>query len=235
MIIQEGIATIDLIYHFKSRDFFSTPALLWDDKDVILCDTGLPGQLPQLQEGMVRAGIPFEKLTKIIISHQDVDHIGCLRAITDLLPHVQVYAPEKEKKYITGEVPFFRPLEHTTVNVKPENMADFERPLTAKVDHTLHDAQTLPFCGGIQVIGAPGHSPDQIALYHVASKTLITNDVLASVLGKLTVPFNTPDLEAAKASIRKLGEYDFDQILFYHGGLIKDNARQLYNDFVAQM
>lgn len=234
MIIQEGITTIDLTYQFTNRDFFCSAALLWDDKDVILCDTGLPGQISQIQKEMERIGIPFEKLTKIIVSHQDVDHIGCLRAITDLLPHVQVYATAIEKKYITGEEPFIHPLEFTTKNVKPEAKADFEN-LNAKVDHIVEPGDTLPFCGGIQLIGTPGHSPGQIALYHIASKTLITNDSLAMMFGEVVIPYNTSDLEAAKASIRKLGEYDFDQILFYHGGLIKDNARQLYNDFVAKM
>lgn len=231
MVIQEGIASIDLVYHFKTRDFFTSAALLWDDKDVILCDTGLPGQLSQIKDGMAAAGVPFERLTKIIISHQDVDHIGCLHVITGLLPQVEVYAPAAEKANITGEEPFLRPLEHTTVNVPDAALGDFEN-LNAKVDHTLADGDYLPFCGGIQVIGTPGHSPGQISLFHIPTRTLIPNDALASMLGNLVLPFNTSDQNAAKASVKKFADIDFTQVLFYHGGLLLENAKQKVQAFI---
>jgi glyoxylase-like metal-dependent hydrolase (beta-lactamase superfamily II) len=41
----------------------------------------------------------------------------------------------------------------------------FENPPKAKVDETLADNQELSYCGGIQVIFTPGHSPGHISLY----------------------------------------------------------------------
>lgn len=57
------------------------PTLIRDEESVILVDTGFPGQLAQLWETIEQAGVPFDKLNKVIITHQDIDHIGSLSTI----------------------------------------------------------------------------------------------------------------------------------------------------------
>ena len=180
-------------------------------------------------------GIPFERLTKIIISHQDIDHIGCLRVITDLLPDVEVYAPAIEMGCINGEKPFLRSIESTVAKAQDEELKYFQRPLTAAVHHTMEDGDVLPFCGGIQIIATPGHSPGHLSFLHVPSKTLLTNDALAYMFGKVVLPYNILDQDAAVASIKKLAKLDFDRILFYHGGLFSENAKEMVEQFIGEL
>lgn len=235
MFIDDGAAGIELVYHFIQRDFYQTPALLWDENDVILCDTGMPGLLPQLRKQMKKLNIPFESITGIIISHHDIDHIGNLKEIKKLLPQAKVYATAVEKPYLEGEKPPVKSLVNTLRNVPDERKKDFEDPYGVHVDEIIKGGDVLPFCGGVEIIDTPGHSPGQISLLHKKSRTLITNDAVCFLQGKIVVPFNTPDIPAACDSIRKLAELDFDQILFYHGGFQGKGIRKKLQDFAQTL
>lgn len=71
---------------------------------MILADTGYPGQFPLLIEAMKQAGFPLEKLVRVIITHQDLDHIGSLPVLlAEGPPSIEVWAHELEKPFIEGE------------------------------------------------------------------------------------------------------------------------------------
>jgi len=53
------------------------PTLIWDREDAVLVDAGLPGQLVQLRAAIEGAGVPFEKLTRVITAGHTHGHI-CL-------------------------------------------------------------------------------------------------------------------------------------------------------------
>lgn len=235
MQIDQGIGGLQLVYHFMQRDFYHMPALLWDEKDVVLCDTGMPSLLPQLQEQMKELGIPFEKITKIIVSHHDIDHIGNLRKIKDLLPQVKVYATAIEKPYIERTLPPIKPLENTIRNAPKNQWKDFDGPFDVPVDEIVKGGDVLPFCGGIEIIDTPGHSPGQISLLHQKSRTLITNDAVCFLQGKVVAPFNSPDMDNVYASIRKLAGMDYDQVLFYHGGFQNGDIHKRIQDFAESL
>ncbi|WP_318653421.1 MBL fold metallo-hydrolase [Paenibacillus rhizovicinus] len=189
------------------------PTLLWDDQDVILVDTGLPGQVEVLRAAFQEAAIPWEKLTKIIITHQDMDHIGGLPEIVqEFGDRVQVLAHEVAVPYLAGEVPL----------VKSKALAT-----PVKVDVVLQDGDVLPFAGGLQVVFTPGHTPDHISLYHIPSKTLISGDALTADNGVLHSfnPAFTPDKETAIQSITKFQALELESAIVYHGGVCTENLQ----------
>ncbi|KAF6569885.1 MBL fold metallo-hydrolase [Paenibacillus polymyxa] len=151
----------------------------------------------------------FDKLKAVILTHHDVDHIGCLPEILqECGDHIKVYAHELDKPYIQGEIPL----------LKDSHLV--HRP-KGKVDDTLIDGQELPFCGRIHVIHTPGHTPGHISLYLRQSKTLIAGDSMYSVsgvLGGIHVP-TTPDMDAARLSLKKYLDLDIASVVCYHGGL----------------
>ena len=66
--------------------------------------------------------------------------------------------------------------------------------------------------------------------YLKESKTLISGDAVVVEGDSLVIanPQYTLDLEAAKASVKKLLTYDIDKIICYHGGIYtKDIKREL--------
>ncbi len=42
----------------------------------VLIDTGFPGQIEDLRVAMEKVEVSFDKLKVVILTHQDVDHIG---------------------------------------------------------------------------------------------------------------------------------------------------------------
>ncbi|CAH1208175.1 putative metallo-hydrolase YflN [Paenibacillus allorhizoplanae] len=214
MADQAGIQPLILDMDVNGNPFTVHAALLWDEKDVILVDTGIPGQLELIRDQLAAASFPFEKLTKIMITHQDMDHIGSLPELVGAAEgRIEVLAHELGKPYIQGEVPL----------VKRKILAT-----PTKVDVTLQDGDELPFGGGIQVIYTPGHTPDHISLYHPKSKTLISGDALTSQDGVLMPPnpHFTPDMPLALESVAKLLDYDIETVITYHGGVCTENIKE---------
>ncbi|MDH2334150.1 MBL fold metallo-hydrolase [Paenibacillus jamilae] len=205
MEISQGVEMLQLDFHGNMIH----PILLWDREMAVLIDTGFPGQMEDLRVAMEKVGVSFDQLKAVILTHQDVDHIGCLPEILqECGSHIKVYAHELDKPYIQGEIPLLK--DGHLVN-----------PPKGKVDDTLIDGQELPFCGRIRVIHTPGHTPGHISLYLRQSKTLIAGDSMYSVNGILAgihVP-TTPDINAAHLSLKKYLDLDIASVVCYHGGL----------------
>jgi glyoxylase-like metal-dependent hydrolase (beta-lactamase superfamily II) len=214
-LIAEGIAKLDLSFQLGERHMVIHPTLLWDNQNVILVDTGFGGMLPALKEEMQQAGVDFKRLTKVILTHQDYDHIGGLPDILAIAEHsIEVLAHELDKPYIEGE--------RLLIKHDPSRGT----PPKAKVDTVLEDGAVLPYAGGVTVIFTPGHTPGHISLYHSRSKTLITGDAIYSDSGELLGPNEnfTPDLELAWKSIARFADFDVQTALCYHGGICDDNV-----------
>jgi glyoxylase-like metal-dependent hydrolase (beta-lactamase superfamily II) len=212
------------------------PVLIWDKDTAILVDAGYPGQLSKIREAMEKAGVPLNKLSKIIITHQDLDHIGSLPDILRESPEaIEVMAHEAEKPYIEGEKKLlkFTPEVMDQIDSWPEEWRKpmktlLENPPKAPVDKTVSDGEELPLCGGITVIATPGHTPGHISLYHKPSKTLICGDAMTVEGGQLIGPDPrfTLDMDLAVKSLQKLLQYDIETVICYHGGRYLGNANQ---------
>lgn len=211
MEISKGVEML----HLDFQGNIIHPILLWDQDMAVLIDTGFPGQMEDLRVSMEKAGVPFNKLKAVILTHQDMDHIGSLPEILqEYGDHVHVYAHELDKPYIQGELPLLK-------------NGDLENPPKGRVDYTVSDGQELPFCGGIRVIHTPGHTPGHISLYVKQSKILIAGDSMYSVNGGLEgihVP-TTPDMNAARLSLKKYIDLDIASVVCYHGGFSNGNVK----------
>lgn len=161
MEISNGVKMIELqIEAFGGRQELN-PTLIWDADCAVLIDTGTPGNLEQIRTAMNSAGIPFEKLKVIILTHHDIDHIGSLPEILqEANSNIEVYAHEIEGPYIEGKLSLLKAnldsmawqLEELSADKRQEVVAQVNSSPRAKVDKTLFGGEELPFCGGIQVI-----------------------------------------------------------------------------------
>ncbi|MCH4566279.1 MBL fold metallo-hydrolase [Bacillus sp. ES1-5] len=211
MEIAKGVEMLQLEF----QEFIIHPILLWDDEMAVLIDTGFPGQFEDIQIEMERVGISFDKLKVVILTHQDIDHIGSL---PDLLENgvsdIKVYAHELDKSYIEGEFPLLKD-------------GQVKNPPKGKVSDTVIDGQELPYCGGILILHTPGHTPGHISLYLKQSKTLIAGDSMYSVNGKLEgihAP-TTLNVKEAQQSLKRYSNLDIESVVCYHGGLSKENIK----------
>lgn len=209
MEIAKGVEMLQLEF----QGFIIHPILLWDDEMAVLIDTGFPGQIEDIQVEMERVGVSFDKLKAVILTHQDIDHIGSLpKLLQNYGSNIKVYAHELDKPYIEGDLPL----------LKGGNVENLPK---GKVSDTVIDGQELPYCGGILILHTPGHTPGHISLYLKQSKTLIAGDSMYSVngmLGGIHAP-TTLDVQEAQQSLKKYLNLDIESVVCYHGGLSKGN------------
>lgn len=241
MQVANGLEMLEISAVILGKANVIHPALIWDEGMVILVDTGYPGQLPLFRAAMEQAGVPFDTLDTVIVTHQDIDHIGCLPVMLNAAPRkVEVLANELEKPFIQGEKRLLKitpeAITQAMASLPPEMpeqarnalKAALENPPKANIDKTVADGEVLPYCGGITVVNTPGHTPGHISLYHTQSKTLIAGDAMRVVDGQLLgpAPRATLDMDLAITSLKKLAQYDIETVICYHGGLYTGDASQ---------
>jgi glyoxylase-like metal-dependent hydrolase (beta-lactamase superfamily II) len=237
MKISNGVEMLEVSTNIFGSENIIYPTLIWNDEEVILVDAGYPEQLIKIREAFEKAGVAFDKLSRVIVTHHDIDHIGSISSILkERQGGVKVLAHEDERPYIEGEL---LPLKvaglEANYNLLPENMRVIYEKLKSafqnckfNVDELLKDGDELPFCGGIKVIFTPGHTVGHICLYLKQNKVLIAGDLLCVKDNKLvrmdsSINFD-PDLSIK--SIKKLIEYDIETVICYHGGIYNQNANQ---------
>jgi glyoxylase-like metal-dependent hydrolase (beta-lactamase superfamily II) len=195
------------------------------DHGLTLVDTALPGQIDLIEIALKQEGFSPEEIKKIVITHQDMDHVGCLHALKERT-RATVYAYVDEVLYIDGTL---TPIKFPTAErlAQNPNMAEkmkHYKPLP--VDEAVQDGHVLEKSAGAVVVATPGHTPGHMSLYLPRTKTLIAGDALTSDSGALNGPLEraTPDMGLAMESVRKLAELDVESIVCYHGGLVVDDA-----------
>ena len=215
----------------NGNNSFVHPVILQGDKENILIDCGTSGSLPLLEKEAQKNNFELSKLTKIIITHHDHDHMGTLYEIKEKYPHIQIVSSLLEKAYIEGVKKSLR-LEqaekiYPTLSDDEKLNAEYFHNMLKSIRHvpidiTIDGDHELDGCGGTKIISTPGHMPGHISIYSKKFKTLITGDAMVAENENLFLanPQYTLDMKEAIKSIRKFLEYDVQQIICYHGGII---------------
>ncbi|WP_459481535.1 MBL fold metallo-hydrolase [Clostridium saccharoperbutylacetonicum] len=237
MKIANGVEILELAAkNMKGEPTSIYPILICDKETVVLVDAGYPGQLEQIRKEVEKTGVKFETVNMVLITHHDIDHIGSLASIVNELPEVKVLCHEEEKAYIEGvkQPHKLAMLEANLDNLSQEMKGFYEHfkvgfeKARTKVDRTLKDGEELHYCGGITIIYTPGHTMGHSCLYFKESKTLIAGDILMvkdGVLVKAPYSINFDD-ELCLKSLKKLMQYDIENVVCYHGGIYNSKVNE---------
>lgn len=228
----EDIIVLKVNYKFGDIEGVIHPVVLKDNNEMILVDCGYIGFMPIIEEAMRKENLGCNELTKIVITHQDHDHIGSLADFKQKYPNVKIVASEIEAPYISGEKKSLR-LEQAEAlqDTLSEEQKSFGKAFCdilksvkpVKVDVLVRDGDIIS--GGCEVVGTPGHTPGHISIYVKNKKTLITGDAVALENNQLVIanPQFTLDMGDTNKSISKILAYDADTYICYHGGVYKRN------------
>lgn len=221
---------LELNFEFNGMTDSIYPVILSDDKEMILIDCGYPNFLTLIEECARQNNLDLNKLTKLIITHHDFDHMGSAAKLKAKYPNIEILVSSKDEKYISGKEKSLRLQQAELIydslpEEEKEGALNFHKMLESienvDVDITLNDGDTFDWCGGIEIIETPGHMPGHISIYVKESRALIAGDALVVENSKLAIanPQYTLDMKEAKNSIKKLLNYDIDKIICYHGGI----------------
>lgn len=209
------------------------PVLLKDEDGLTLIDTGMFDQYDALIQAVKDAGEAPSSIKRIILTHQDTDHIGNLPALARELPDAQLFAHPGDLPVINGSQPMLKMTPERIAQLpqaRQEEFQQFLEQLRQLKDITeLHDGEHLPWGGGLEIIHTPGHTPGHICLYLPEQKLLLAADELRIVDGKLAGPWDaaTPDMPLALRSLLKLKDLPIRSVLCYHGGLYEGSPQAL--------
>ncbi|WP_108671058.1 MBL fold metallo-hydrolase [Peribacillus acanthi] len=242
MKLAKGLAMLEISAPMMGKIETIYPTILFDENGITLIDTGYPGQESLFSTAIENEGLSFSQIHTILMTHQDLDHIGSLPAIIEQSQpnKIQVKAHPLEIPYIQGEKRLIKITQEAIDTIDqwfptgvPEDFkaafkALLQNPPKAKVDLPLVDGQNLPIIGGLICIHTPGHTPGHMSFYHQDSKTLIAGDALLIEDGKLIAsPAQySSHLDEVFRSIKKLAEFDIEKIICYHGGLYESSDIQ---------
>ena len=89
---------------------------------------------------------------------------------------------------------------------------------------------------GMAVISLPGHTPGQVGYLHPVDSAMICGDAIGNLGNKIhpPQPFWTQDPVRTRASMKRLGELDYDHLLPSHGPPILENGHETMIRFLNE-
>src|SRR5690606_11765259 len=103
VILMNEVFTLEVSFDFGNALNRIYRVILKDEKNMILIDCGYPQFLTLIKTVAEARGLNLDKLTKIIITHHDFDHMGALSEFKNTYPNISIISSCGEKKYISGK------------------------------------------------------------------------------------------------------------------------------------
>jgi glyoxylase-like metal-dependent hydrolase (beta-lactamase superfamily II) len=210
----------------EAESYLNLTLILDEENGTTLVDAGLPDQTEAIGAALTEAGISVRDLRRIILTHQDLDHVGSGAALVRE-SGARVLAHSADAPYIEGRL---RPLKPSPemLEQRPHMREVLERLEPVAVDEQVENDTLLDLAGGTRVIFTPGHTPGHISLYLEGSKVLVAGDALTADGGHLNGPnpLATLDMRTAVQSVRRLADLDVNTIVCYHGGVVSEDANE---------
>ena len=202
---------------------------LIEGEDLILFDTGMPGDGAKVLEVLKELGYRNEDVKYILITHAHLDHVGSLAFLKESTG-AKIVASVKEKDFIEGK--------KMLCSMKREGFGGkffkiilfMLEKFAAKYEPAILD---IPFDGnenkeivkGIKIINTPGHSMGSLSYLCLAKDAVFTGDALTGVpVPGLPMRAGCSDHGQALVSVKYISELHFNTALFGHGIPVKDDA-----------
>ena len=163
-------------------------------KETVLIDTGLPGLNGRILSELASLGIVPSSVSKILLTHHDLDHIGnsaALRSGTG----AEIYASEEDIPYIKGE------------KSRPGVKRIIQRIVPHENPVIVYPYPRSGKMGEFSIIRTPGHTPGHVCIQY--GKVLFSGDLFkfgraSFKLARDMMNVDTQMLRSSAALIRSL-------------------------------
>ncbi len=176
--------------------------LVRENDGFTLIDTGIAGSEKVILTSVQPLGAP---IVRIVLTHAHGDHAGSLDALHAALPDAEVIVAERSVPLLTKDL-----------SLRPGEPVDKVRgswpKVATKPDRTVVTGDRI---GSLEVVAAPGHTPDSTAFLDVRDNSLIAGDALQTRGGV-----------AVSGVLRPL--FPFPALATWHKPSALESARALY-------
>jgi len=198
-----------------------------------LIDTGNGVNIKQILKKLSKMGLPSERISKVLITHCHLDHVGGLYKLLKLLKSpFEIISHEIEASFIEQAkenmiIPLktiFRPLISDLANI----FIDF-KPIPIKISQKLKEGDIIEVGGlALKVIHTPGHSAGSCCFYEESLKILFSGDTVFSGGGFGRTDFRTGNALDLVKSLEKLSEIEVRMLCPGHmQPVLTEGSRQI--------
>jgi glyoxylase-like metal-dependent hydrolase (beta-lactamase superfamily II) len=212
MELVDGVYGLQLDVSMGDREMRINPVAIETPQGLLLLDVGLPDGVDDLVDGLEAEGLALEDTWAVVVTHQDLDHAGCLATVVERTDAV-VFAHERDTPYLEGDKELVKSSEERPMEITPTT-----------VDVQVTGGETFATAAGpMRAVDTPGHSPGHTSYYFPDAELLISADALNVVDDELVGPREdaTPDLETAIESVERLAELEISETFCFHGGFVE--------------
>jgi glyoxylase-like metal-dependent hydrolase (beta-lactamase superfamily II) len=224
------------------RDVTLHPTLITIHGKNYLVDCGYEETFDEFVTGLRQLEVEVQDLYAILVSHDDIDHVGALALFKSLNPHLKICSSSIEAPYISGREKSERlqQAEDLFVDMPEEQRGWAERFIhqlksikKVDVDVLLEDNERIE--GEIEVIYTPGHTRGHISFYIPSQQLVIANDALVVEEHGLDIanPGFTLDLPTAVKSVERIRKLSPKKLLCYHGGAVEGELEERLSALVG--
>jgi glyoxylase-like metal-dependent hydrolase (beta-lactamase superfamily II) len=194
--------------------------LVEEEQGLTLIDAGMSYSLQGILNQVAKLGKP---LTRIILTHGHMDHVGALDALKKRVPDAKVYISERDAALLAGDRSLRAGEQQTPIK------GSVPGKIGTRPDVLLHDGDTI---GSLTAISTPGHTPGSMSFQDQRSGALIVGDAFqtfraTAVSGKKVPWFPFPamatwSLDQALRSAYKLIALAPTILAVGHGDLLRE-------------
>jgi glyoxylase-like metal-dependent hydrolase (beta-lactamase superfamily II) len=197
--------------------------LVEDPDGLTLIDTGMPTSEKRTLEYITQLGRSAGDVRRILVTHADMDHYGCLAALQAVTgactyasqAEAQAMAVGKSSRPVDRNVGRFQ---RFMINL----MGRFLKATPIQVDELLHEGQVLPVLGGLHVVETSGHAPGHLSFHAPSVRVLFCGDSMKSSQKGLRTSRsrNNWNQALAEASVRKQASLRAQIVCPGHGPVV---------------
>ncbi|HEX9990572.1 MAG TPA: MBL fold metallo-hydrolase [Chloroflexia bacterium] len=195
----------------QSRLFYMNSGILISEGDACLVD---PGIYPDELEGIARfVEEQGASVQSIILTHSHWDHV----LGPERFPRVKVIAQEEYAAAVAmGGAELLKDVNQWVEKAKVERASPFVIPHPTETFGENMELQVGSLT--LWLVHTPGHSPDELVVYHADSGTLWASDILSDI----EIPFVTHNLVAYQRTLARLAGLDIRILVPGHGSAATD-------------
>lgn len=144
--------------------------LVREEDGLTLVDTGMAGSGEAILQAVEQLGLP---LRRVVLTHAHVDHSGSLDELAQARPDVELLFTARTEAFLRGEMAL-------SPDEPQEPLRGGFEPRAARATRYLEAGDRV---GSLRVVAAPGHTPDQIALFDERDGSLLAGDAFQTMAG----------------------------------------------------